>query len=158
MVIAVALFAMLIGLNFWLTTSGARSSVGLTTRMGLQQSSRKALVRLMMEIQEGMEVLAPVPGSSLTYALVRDKLSLVRWFVQHPQKDGIYDLWRYTGDPEVPPAKRGELLLKGVKRLRFTSTSEGSLQINLTLTESGQEHSLVTTIRLRNLASAEALW
>ena len=157
-IVALAVFGLLCGTILWLLGFGSRSSQGLAARMSLQQASRKALVRLLREVQEGMEVLSPRPGTTLAHALVRDKVSQVRWFVQHPIEDGTFELWRYVGDPGLPTGKRGELLLGNVKRLRFTCTSEGALQVNLTLSEQGQESSLLTTIRLRNLPSAEMLW
>ena len=158
--VALGLFGLLIGSVVWLFGFGGRSTVRLTGQMSLQQNSRKAVVRLLRELQEGMQVLSPTPGTTLSYALIRDKLSQVRWFYQVPQagRSDVYDLVRYVHDPSIPEAKRTETLLQNVKRLTFTSRSEGALQVNLLLVEDEREFSLLTTVRLRNLASAEELW
>ena len=54
--------------------------------------------------------------------------------------------------------QRRELLLSSIKRLTFTARSEGALQVNLVLSESAEEYALLTTVRLRNIAAAEAVW
>jgi len=159
--IAAAVLAAVIGVAIGILVQGQRSSRDLGTHMSLAQASRKALVRILGELQEGMEVVVPTPGSTKAHALVRDKLALMRWYVQHPQpvsKPELYELWRYTDDPSLPRGRRREKLLSNVKRLRFTSTSEGILQMNLTLIEDGHEYSILTAVRLRNLASSEAIW
>ena len=140
--------------------TGRRSMERMSVKASLQASSRKAIARLLAEVQEGMEVLIPLAGRSRAHAVIRDRVSLPRWFVQQPQKgqSGLFELWRYTGNPAPVEERRGELLLSGIKRLRFTCQGEGALSINLVLSEEGQEFSLVTTVRLRNLPAAEALW
>ena len=140
--------------------SGRRSLQKLSVQASLQTASRKAIARFLTEVQEGMEVLVPRSGRSRAHAVIRDKLSLTRWFVLHPQKGpgGLFELWRYYGAPAPAELRSGELLLSGIKRLRFTCQSEGALSVNLVLAEEAQEYSLVTTVRLRNLASAEAVW
>lgn len=160
-VIAVALLSLLMGAAFWVFVYGGRSTSRLTKQLSLQQASRKAIVRFLREVQEGMEVLSPRPGSTLSYALVRDKVSLVRWFYQVPQGAGanpLYELWRYLDDPDTPADRRAEPLLRNVRRLTFTSRSEGALQVNLILEEEDQQYSILTTVRLRNLPSAEEVW
>jgi len=107
-----------------------------------------------------MEVISPPPGTTISYTLIRDKLSLVRWFYQVPQagQKDTYELWRYIHDKKINASARAELLLQNIRRLTFTCRSEGALQINLTLSEEDREYSILTTVRLRNLASAEELW
>ena len=160
-IIAVAVLAMMIGCIVWILGFGTRSTGRLTPQLSLQQASRKAIVRFLREVQEGMEVLSPRPGSTLSYALVRDKVSQVRWFYQLPMagsRDNLLELWRYVDDPDVPMAQRKELMLTHVKRLTFTSRGEGALQVNLLLAEGDQEYAMLTTVRLRNIASAEEIW
>jgi hypothetical protein len=163
MLIGAGLAVVLLGLVVELLRHGSRSTHGLTARMSLQQESRKAIVRFLKEVQQGMEVIRPVPGSTLSYALVRDKMSLVRWYylVGKPASDpaaGPYELWRHLDDPAMAAGERAERLLDNVQRVTFTSTSEGALQLHVTLRESGTESAVLTTVRLRNLASAEQLW
>jgi type II secretory pathway pseudopilin PulG len=158
--IAGALFCVLINLLIWILMNSRASTASLTSRMAVQQTSRKASARFLAELQEGMEVVYPRPGSTLSHAFIRDKLSIARWFVLLPRQGSTdsYELWRYLADPDLPADRRGERLLSNVKRLTFTSISEGSLQVNLLLSEEGQETALLTTVRLRNLASSEELW
>jgi len=144
-----------------LFSAGGRTSARLTSRMGAQQTGRKAIVRLLKEIQEGMEVALPRPGMTLSYAVVRDRVSLPRWYFVRPDHTSSIagqTLWVLARDPksgaELPP----EQLLTGIKRLTFTCRSEGALQVNLVTEEGGQEYGILTTIRLRNLASAEEVW
>jgi hypothetical protein len=108
-----------------------------------------------------MSVISPRPGMTLSYALVRDRSSVVRWFFQVAlpgSAPGTYSLWCYRDDPSIAPPVQQELLLKNIRRLTFTSRSEGALQINLLLAEGDQDYSLLTTVQMRNLPSSEELW
>jgi hypothetical protein len=159
--IAAAVFVVLTGLVVYMLMQGRRSSQTLGTQMSLAQASRKTLVKLLGELREGMEVLSPRPGSTKAQALIRDKLSFIRWYALHPRSGSspeVYELWRYINDPDLTAARRAEMLLGGIKRLRFTCLSEGILQVNLTLIEEGKEYSILTTVHLHNLPSAEAVW
>jgi hypothetical protein len=159
LVVVAVLFTLLTGTAIWLLTNSRRATQRLSTRTYAQQTTCRAIMRLLTELQEGMEVLSPAPGATLPYALVRDKLSLVRWYVlQAPGSPGTTALWRYTHDPACAPARRAERLVPNIRRLTFTSTSEGALQVNLVVQEEGQEFPLLTTVRMRNLASSEELW
>jgi len=160
MLIGLALFGLILGIIVWLLGHGSRSGQRLSTQMAVHQASRKALVRFLQELQEGIEVIRPTPGTTLSYALVRDKYSCVRWFrqVPRPGSGGLYDLRRYADDLALPMDRRDELLLSDVKRLTFTARSEGALQINIVLAEKDRDYALLTTVRLRNLPSAEELW
>ena len=152
--ISVALLAMLIGSAVWLFAYGGRATSRLSPRLAAQQSARKMVVRLLRELQEGMEVLTPAPGMTLPYAVIADKEGNLKWFYQ--SADGPpHRLFRFVNDPA--PGQT-ELLLSNVKRLTFTSTSEGALTVNLLLEEEGQESAMLTTVRLRNIAAAEELW
>ena len=158
--VALAVVGLVIGVVVWLLGFGTSSTGRLSSQLGLHQASRKVLVRLLEELQEGIEVITPPPGATLSFSVIRDKVSLIRWFYLRPQtgKPGSYELWRYVHDGSLPDAKRQELLLGNIRRLTFTSQSEGSLLINLVLADDGQQYGFLTTVRLRNLASAEELW
>lgn len=151
---------LLLGMVGTMVGTSSRQTQKLTAQMALQQSSRKALVQLLREVQEGMEVLQPAPGSTQAWALVRDRASRVRWFYQKRQ-GGTTDrteLWRVIDDPSRPLAQRHEMLLRDIRRLTFTCRTEGALQMNVLLAEDDREYALLTTVRLRNLAAAEELW
>jgi len=163
------IFSVLLGLAVSYLGFGRRTEKRITSRLGAQQTTRKALVRFLRELQECMEVLSPKPGSTLSYALVRDQINLVRWYFQVPDPasdptDPTYQVWRFVDDPELAPDQRQIMLLSGVRRLTFTSRSEGALQLNLTVTDASsdgdRDHDFATllTVRLRNLPAAEEVW
>lgn len=159
--VAAAITLALLGGVMELFRHGSRTTHALAAGMSLHQESRKAIVRFLKEVQQGMEVVSPRPGCTLSYALVRDKLSLIRWYYLVPKPGPgpvLHELWRHTADPSMAQVARAERLLDNVQRATFTSTSEGALQIHLVFSESGRDHAVLTTARLRNLASAEQLW
>lgn len=151
--VAVALFSMLVGAVVWLFGFGAGATSRLTPQLGLQQASRKAIVRLLEHLQQGMEVVTPRPGSTQPYALIRDQVARVKWLYQVPVANGRYELWVYTDG-----TRENERLLTGIKRLTFSSRTEAALQVNLVLADGSQEYAMLTTIRLRNIVAAEEVW
>lgn len=159
MTLVAALFAVVLGLIVWITGFGRSASGRLGAQASLQQGSRKALVRLLRELEESIEVVSPRPGTTLSHALVRDKLSLARWYYQVPSADGrSFDLRRAIDSATLPPGQRDELLLTSIRRLTFTARTEGALQVHLVLSEGAEDYALVTTVRLRNIAAAEELY
>lgn len=58
-------------------------------------------------------------------------------------------------DRTLPVAQRTELITRGLKRLTFTTQSEGALQINMVFRDGDQDAPLLTTIRVRNIAAAD---
>src|SRR5205085_10398108 len=107
-----------------------------------------------------MEVVSPRAGSTLGYAVLRDRVALLRWYylTQQAGTTDLYELHVYKHDDKLPENQRDELLLTNVRRLAFTARTEGALQVNLLLGEEGAESSVLTTVRLRNIAAAEELW
>lgn len=150
--VALALFGVLIGAAVWLFVYGGRATARLQPRLAAQQGARKAVVRLIRELQEGMEVLTPAPGMTLPYAVIADKEGYLKYFYQAPGGR----LFRFVNDPA--PTGSTELLLSNVKRFTFTCQSEGALTVNALLAEEDQESAILTTVRLRNIAAAEELW
>lgn len=158
---AAVVLGILLGAVWFVFASGSRATARLTPQLSLQQTGRKAVVRFLRELQEGMEVVTPAPGCTLSYAVIRDKLSRARWFYLMEKRGGavpVMELWRYVDDQTVDRSQRSEKLLDDVRRLTFTSRGEGALQVNLLLAEGEQEYALLTTVRLRNIASAEEVW
>lgn len=147
---------------YYFASFGRRSTERVGSQVGAQMEARRAMVRLLREIREGMEVLQPRPGGTLSWAMIRDKLSCPRMFYQvgrqEPGGRTVYDLWRFVDDPDIPEPQRRELLVSGIRRLTFTSRGEGALQIHLLVAEGDAEQAFLTTVRLRNLAAAEELW
>lgn len=158
--IALAMMGVLIALLVWLTSFGTQATGRLTPRLALHQTARKAMARFLADLQEGMEVITPRPGVTSTFAVVRDKLSVLRWYYLVPSPNGgpLFDLRVMRKDPALPAPERDTLVLTNVKRLALTSRTEGAIQLNLELSADGQDYPLLTTVRLRNIASAEELW
>ena len=158
--VAVGLFSVLITSAVWLFSYGVASTRRLTPQIAAQQNGRKAVVRLIQDVQESMEVMQPRPGSTLPYAVVMDKLGNARLYYQVASRTqpGTNELWRYVDDPSLSAAERSQLMFADVARLAFTSQGEGTLSLDLSLAEGESVYALLTTIRLRNLASAEELW
>lgn len=157
--LALGLFLILLNIASAFFSFGDRSARRITSQLGLQQESRKALVRLMRELQEGMEVLRPAPGSTLPYALFTDKLGRVCWLYLRPTRAAgktTFELWLYRRDTVKP--EPAEVLLGDVARAAFTSCSEGALQINLSLRDGDEVYPLLTTVRLRNFAASEEVF
>jgi hypothetical protein len=163
MLIVVALFSLVMCVLFWLFGFGGQATRRITPKLSVQATGRKAVARFLQDLQEGMDVITPKPGSTLAYAVVRDKVAALRWYylVQKGQDETgmpLYQLWSYTNDPSLPKDRRYQQVLDSVMSISFTSRSEGALQINLLLSLDGIDYALLTTVRLRNLASAEMLW
>lgn len=158
--LALALLGVVLGIIAQASGFATRSTGILAPKLALQQASRKAVVRLLTELREGMLVVKPAPGSTLPYAVVKDKVGQLRWYhlVGQPGAPAGQELWCHVDDPNVPRAQRRHKLLGGIRRLAFTSRSEGALEVNLVLGEGTQEHALMTTVRLQNLAAGEKIW
>ncbi len=158
--IALALFSILIGLLAWLLGFGGRSTGRLTSSLALHQATRRATARFLADIQEGMEVISPRPGNTAAYTVIRDKISVLRWYYQVPSQTDptLSDLRVSIKDDTLPAAQQDALVISNVRRLTFSTRTEGALQINLELATEGQDYPLLTTVRLRNIASAEELW
>ena len=139
---------------------GGRSTARTSAQYSLQQAGRVALAHFLREIQEGMEVIQPPPGSTLPHAVIRDAVSCPRFYYLVPQADepGSFELWRFVNDPDIAADQRKERLLRGVRRCTFTARGEAALQVNLLMREAGEEFPLLTTVRLRNAAAADDGW
>ena len=150
----------LIAAGIYLLIYGAKALQRTSDNLAAQQAGRAAVARMVQEIQQCIEVITPLPGATMPYALVRDQVSCARWYYQRPQKGapGLYELYRLVDDKTLAVEKRTELMMRGLKRLTFTSRSEGALQINMLFRENDADVPLLTTIRLRNIAAADEAW
>lgn len=131
----------------------------LAPQMGLQTTSRKALVQFIREVQESVEVAKPLQGTTLDYMIARDKLN--RILVIYPAKNNaastaagrnIYDLYLYRHDyGTTPPVQAQRRMIEGLERVAFTTLSPGVVQIHLQLHEAGKSYTLLTAVRTRNI-------
>jgi hypothetical protein len=129
----------------------------LGPQMGLQQTARKALVEMIKEVQESIEIVRPQAGSTLTYFIARDKLDqiLTVYLVKNDPMSAkagrdIHDLMVYRYDYGKTPPKTDKVL-SGIERAGFTALSSGLLQIHFELHENGKTYPLLTTVRCRNI-------
>lgn len=161
MLIATAITAMVVGIAFGiLRMTRVSTEQTLGPQMGLQTASREALVDLIRELQESIEVVRPQQGASLTYFVVRDKLNqvLVGYLEENARSSAvaghkIYDLFLdRTGWGEEPRVRR-KRLLDNVERLTVTTLSPGLLQIHADFYEAGRTYAFLTTVRTRNINS-----
>lgn len=129
-------------------------------QLALGEASRQALLELIRELQEAIEVNRPIQGSTLTYFVVRDKLNqvLVGYLVTNPQaktQDGrpLFDLIldrTSFGGPSTPKKKK---LLSNLERFTVTGLSPALIQIHADFHEQGRSFAFFTTIRARNVFS-----
>lgn len=163
---AVTLVEILVGLAVTVVISGAAYglmrfgivSVGqtVTPQVGLQTASRKAMVDFIREIQEAIEIARPVPGSTLTYFVARDKTNcIVTAYLARNDADSttagrdIYDLYLNRKDFAGPSSQRK--MLTHVERVTFTALSPGLIQVHLDVNESGKSYAMLTAVRCRNI-------
>ena len=144
----------------YLLIYGSRSMQRTSEQLAGQQAGRTAIARLLREVQQSIEVVTPLPGSTMPYAVVRDEVSCARWYYQVPQagSNGLYELWCYIDDPDLAAADKKQLIMRNLKRLTFTTQSEGALQVNLMFHEGDTDSPMLTTVRLRNIAAADEVW
>jgi hypothetical protein len=160
MLIAVVVATVLLGAGYMLVRAARVSTeASLGPHMGLQMASRKALVELIRELQESIEVVRPSSGATLTYVMARDKLNriLLVYCVKNDaqsQRAGrdLFDLYLYRYDHgERPPEANQRFLLGSVERVAFTALSSGVVQIHLDLHEQGKSFPFLTAVRSRNI-------
>lgn len=161
MLIAVAISALVIGIAFGilrLTRVSTEKTLG--PQMGLQTASREALVDLIRELQESIEVVRPQQGGSLTYFVVRDKLNqvMVGYLEENARASTaagrkIYDFFLNRTSWNGEPADRRRRLFDNVERLTVTTLSPGLLQIHADFHEQGRTYAFLTTVRTRNINS-----
>lgn len=147
--IGIVVLGMAFGLHRF-TTYSTQQTLG--PQLGLQTASRAALIKFIREIQESIEIVRPVQGSTLGYFVARDKFNQIMVGYSAPGSAApLEDLYiaRHPYDPAVPVEQ--VKILEGLKRISFTTLSPGALQIHATLSEQGKEYSLLTTIRTRNI-------
>jgi hypothetical protein len=145
--------------------SRVSTEASLGPNMGLQTASRKAMVELIRELQESIEVVRPVQGSSLTYVLARDKLNriLTVYLVRNEElttRAGrpLYDLYLHRNDHGASaPGVNQRYLIGSIERAAFTSLSSGLLQIHLDFHEQGRTYPFLTAVRSRNIQTEAQL-
>lgn len=133
--------------------AGRRMEDTLSAHLGMQADARKALMEFIRELQESMAVVRPAPGNTLSYAIVRDKLSRLTVYTAAPGgKPGELVLQRDTVSPAGNTRTR---VLDGLYRVAFTATSDRALSLHLLFGEGERRMAFHTQVRLRNRDAAE---
>lgn len=138
MIVAFALFStlMAIGLRAW-SQFGGRAAENLAQRLLLQIEARKALVSLYRELQEGVEVVSPVPGSSLPYLVFKDSVNDLRmvYLADDPmetKKEGepIFRMMIIRREVGKPSCDDPKTLMEHVKKIEFTTFHPGAVLVS----------------------------
>ncbi len=150
------LFLLALGLRAWQTFRG-RTAENLSKHLLLQMEARRALLQLYKEVQEGVEVVSPLPGSTLPYMAYKDGLNNLRmiYLDKDPDKtrdEGkpIYRLMSVRREISTSAAEPPRCMMEHVSRLTFTTYHPGGVVISATLRGGKGEFSFVNFIRLQN--------
>jgi len=146
------------------STFRGKTSENLSKRLILQMEARKALINLYRELQEGIEVISPAPGTTLPYLAFRDYVNNVRMvYLEEDKKlsreEGrtIYQAMTLTRNPAKTKSDNPKLLMKYVVKLNFTTYNPGGVLISATLRSGTGDFSLVNFVRLQNVTSEDDL-
>lgn len=137
-----------------------KMSQNLSKRLVLQMEARKALLNLYREVQEGIEVIQPAPGSTLPYMIYRDLRNniIIVYLEEDPvlSKDRSTKLYKAMigiKDPKNPSSEKPKILMRYVSSLNFTAHHHGGVLISCTLRHARGKFSLVNYVRLKNTAA-----
>lgn len=160
--VGVTIFFVVLMCAYTLFNAGNKASATtITANATLQNASRKAMMDFLKEVRESIEVMRPAPGASLTYFVARGKVNdiLTGYQVQNAAASAkankpLYDLYLHRWDPTgTPQSGKPALVVGGIERLTFSTSSTGLLHVNLELFEDGRTSSLITAVRTRGIGS-----
>lgn len=133
--------------------AGRRMEDTLSAHLGMQADARRALMEFIRDLQESMAVVRPAPGNTLSYAIVRDKLSRLTVYTAAPGNNpGELILLR---DVTSPTGSARSRVLDGLYRVAFTATSDRALSLHLLFGDGDRRMAFHTQVRLRNRDAAE---
>ncbi len=145
-----------------LSVFSGKQSENLGKRLVLQMEARRALLSLYDDLQQGIEIVIPKPGSTLPYVVFRDFVNDIRVIFQEKDaelsKTEGQDLFRVMEvrcSPEGTRPSVTRLLMKYVTRLQFTAYDPGSLLLTCSMAGGKGTFSLVNFVRLRNTDSPD---
>ena len=162
-VLAMLLLAAFFGTGFkaW-QTSTHKKSENLSKRLVLQMEARKAFLNLTRELQQGIEIILPKPGTTLPFLVYKDYTNSLR-VVNHEedpartreQKRPMFRTISTRRDPSEPTAGPPVILMEYVARLNFTAHSAGGILVSVRLHGGSGDFSLINFIRLQNVSAEE---
>jgi len=161
--VALTVLGLMLGGSFRLFSFFTGKKVGnISARLQLQMETRRALVNIYSEAQEGIEVLKPDPGATLPYMVLRDLINNLHLIYMRKDqaltaKNGsdtfklfsvVYDIAKdHCSDPHE--------ILNGLSSMNFTSHGFGAVLVTGTLRDGELKYSFVNMIRLKNVSSEE---
>ncbi len=159
LLIASVLFSGLIALSYnSLMTFTGRASEALAKRLILQMEARKALLSLYREVQEGIEVLLPQPGSTLPYLVYRDFVNNIHVVYLEKdddlsalEKEELFSIVEGVKDPGEGTSPPPKILARYVTSLNFTAHHYGGVLISCSLKGGKGRFALVNYVRLKNI-------
>lgn len=136
-----------------------------TGDIGMLKETRKMYLRVLVDLQEGVELLHPMPGVTLPYLVFVDKSNDITVYylreIEKVEKDsGRYALCaktREVGAAGYSEAFEERVLVENVDRMTFTGHGGGAVLVNARLRERGKENNLLTLINLKNYRSGGPL-
>ncbi len=161
--IALTIFGLVIAGCFQLFRNfSGRNAVRLTARLELQLEVRRAMVNLYREIQEGIEIFKPDPGSTLPFLMLRDYLNNLHMLylekdIAASKREGcdIFRLNSVTYDVESGVSSPPHEVLANITAMNFTSHGFGGVLVTGYLRKEQAHFSFVNMIRLKNATAGD---
>ncbi|HNY11309.1 MAG TPA: prepilin-type N-terminal cleavage/methylation domain-containing protein [Candidatus Wallbacteria bacterium] len=143
-------------------TAGTNKS-SLKNKIEVQKDARRTQIKFIDELSCASEVVKPGIGSSSPFLVVIDKDGKIAVYYQKSedfkQEDGSvikgFKLYSVTKNPTTGKVESEREVASNIKRLVFTSASEGSIGINLTTFNKNEEISVLTQVTLKNYYAGE---
>jgi type II secretory pathway component PulJ len=145
-----------------LSTAAGKSS--LKDKVELQKNTRRAQMKLIDEVSCAGEVVKPEIGSSAPFLVLVDKEGKISVYYQKEHTYKLednktevkgYKLFSVTKNPTTGAVSQEKEVVGNIKRLIFTTVSEGSVSVNLRLFSNKEETDLITQVTLKNYYAGE---
>ncbi len=167
LILSLIIFSLVItGFYSVMSFSTAAGKSTLKDKVELQKNTRRAQMKLIDEISCASEIIKPEIGSSAPFLVIVNKEGKISVYYQkrHSYKlednktviDG-YKLFCVTKNPTSQAIEAEKEIMGNIKRLVFTTHSEGSTAVNLKLFSNMEETDLITQITLKNYYAGEFL-
>lgn len=162
--ISLTLLGLILAGSFQLfRNSTGRNASRLTARLELQLEVRRALVNVFGEIQEGIEIFKPDPGSTLPFLVLRDYLNNLHFlYLEKDQvaskREGcdIFRLYSVIHDVERKTMSKPREILANLTRMSFTAHGFGGVVVTGQLRKDSALFSFINMIRLKNATAGDA--
>jgi len=145
-----------------LTAATGKSS--MKNKIEIQKNMRRAQMKLIDEISCAAEIVKPEIGSSAPFLVVINKEGKICVYYQkeviyktEDEKDEIkgYRLYCVTKNPTDGKISEEREVINHIKRLMFTTISEGSTVVNIRLFSNREQSDLITQVTLKNYFAGE---